>query len=62
MGGMVRDLLPNKLQEGTPSVYFRSKDTVICGENALRPRAMPVSNRQSYLNIHFNGAVPMQPT
>lgn len=55
MGGIVHDLLPARLQEGIPSVYFYSKRVgeVLLGENALRTRAVPLQNRLRYLKRHL---------
>lgn len=55
MGGTVHDLLPPRLQEGIPSVYFYSKRVgeTLLGENAVRPRAVPLQNRLRYLKRHL---------
>ena len=55
MGGIVHDLLPPKLQEGIPSVYFYSKRAgeTLVGENAVRQRAIPLQNRLRYLKRHL---------
>lgn len=55
MGGTVHDLLPARLQEGIPSVYFYSKRVgeTLLGENAVRPRAVPLQNRLRYLKRHL---------
>lgn len=55
MGGMVHDLLPPRLQEGIPSVYFYSRRVgeKLVGENAVRPRAVPLQNRLRYLKRHL---------
>lgn len=55
MGGTVRDLLPPRLPDGIPSVYFYSKrvgETLVC-EQAVRGRAVPVQNRLRYLKRHL---------
>ena len=55
MGGTVHDLLPARLQEGIPSVYFYSNRVgeTLLGENAVRPRAVPLQNRLRYLKRHL---------
>lgn len=55
LGGGIRDLLPAKLQEGIPSVYFYSEKTgkVLLGENAVRSIAKPLQNRLKYLKRHL---------
>lgn len=59
MGGTVHDLLPPKLQEGIPSVYFYSGRVgeVLLGENAVRSRAMPIENRLRYLKRHLGETI-----
>lgn len=55
MGGKVYDLLPPRLPEGIPSVYFYSKRVgeTLLGENAVRARAIPLKNRLRYLKRHL---------
>lgn len=55
MGGKVHDLLPPRLPEGIPSVYFYSKRVgeTLLGENAVRARAVPLQNRLRYLKRHL---------
>ena len=55
MGGTVHDLLPARLVDGIPSVYFYSSRVgeVLIGENAVRPRALPAKNRLRYLRRHL---------
>jgi molecular chaperone DnaK (HSP70) len=54
MGGIVRDLLPQGLNDGIPSVFFYSKNIgTLCGEDAVRNRAKPVQNRMRYLKRHL---------
>ena len=55
MGGTVHDLLPARLQDGIPSVFFYSKRVgeTLLGENAVRPRAVPLQNRLRYLKRHL---------
>ena len=55
MGGTVHDLLPPRLSEGIPSIYFYSEKVgeVLVGENANRTRAVPLQNRLRYLKRHL---------
>ncbi|MBP3760364.1 MAG: Hsp70 family protein, partial [Ruminococcus sp.] len=54
MGGEVYDLLPPKLQDGIPSVYYYSKKAgTMLGENAITRRAVPYQNRLRYLKRHL---------
>ena len=61
MSGMVYDLLPPRLDEGIPSVYFYSKRVgeSLVGENAVRPRAVPVQNRLRYLKRHLGETITL---
>ncbi len=61
MGGTVHDLLPARLEEGIPSVYFYSKrlGETLLGENAVRPRAVPLQNRLRYLKRHLGETVQL---
>ena len=55
MGGTAHDLLPARLGEGIPSVYFYSRrvgGALLC-ENAMRVRAMPSENRLGCLRRHL---------
>ena len=54
MGGEVYDLLPPKLQDGIPSVYYYSKRAgVLLGDKAITGRAVPFQNRLRYLKRHL---------
>ena len=54
LGGKPDTLLPGNLKDGIPSVFFYSERTgVLCGENALKTRAIPVENRIRYLKGHL---------
>lgn len=61
MGGTVHDLLPARFQEGIPSVYFYSKRVgeTLLGENAVRPRAVPLQNRLRYLKRHLGETIQL---
>lgn len=54
IGGVVRDLLPPRLPDGIPSIYFYSKRVgPLLGENAAKSRAVPLENRLRYLKRHL---------
>ena len=60
MGGTVHDLLPSGLQDGIPSVFYYSKKVgVLCGEEAVRTRARPVSNRIRNLKRHLGDSITL---
>ena len=60
MGGIVHDLLPSGLQEGIPSVfYYSEKVGVLCGEEAVRTRARPQSNRIRNLKRHLGDSITL---
>ena len=60
MGGTVHDLLPSGLQDGIPSVFYYSKKVgVLCGEEAVRTRARPVSNRIRNLKRHLADSITL---
>lgn len=60
MGGIVHDLLPGGLQDGIPSVfYYSEKVGVLCGEEAVRTRARPQSNRIRNLKRHLGDSITL---
>ena len=60
MGGIVHDLLPSGLQDGIPSVfYYSEKVGVLCGEEAVRTRARPQSNRIRNLKRHLGDSITL---
>ena len=60
MGGTVHDLLPSGLQDGIPSVFYYSQNVgVLCGEEAVRTRARPVSNRIRNLKRHLADSITL---
>lgn len=61
MGGTVRDLLPPRLPDGIPSVYFYSKrvGNTLLGENAVKSKAIPVQNRLRYLKRHLGETITL---
>lgn len=61
MGGMVRDLLPQRYVDGIPSVYFYSKKmgTVLYGGDAVSLRAVPEQNRLRYLKRHLGESIDL---
>lgn len=61
IGGTVRDLLPPRLPDGIPSVYFYSKRVgePLLGENAVKSRAVPLQNRLRYLKRHLGETITL---
>ena len=61
LGGEVHDLLPPRLPDGIPSVYFYSKEIgELCGELAVRSVATPLENRLRYLKRHLGETVTIE--